>query len=776
MNAGHDWRLGPIAAGAWVGAWLGTLGAWPLPAGLLVVAAAVGLVVLSHVAWRRSHWIATAGVVLIVVALLAGVRSVQLHHSLPARLAQDRSAAEVVVEVVGDPRLPDTSGHRPPLAVGRGTLVELRSGGHYVRTTQPIAILASGHQARAVADAEPGGRYELTGILAPADRTSPEALLLRVERFGTMVAPPSLLDEVVNGLRAGLRQATAHSPPEQAALVPSLVVGDTSAIDDGLTASFRDTSLSHLLAVSGANLTLLLGVVLTLVRVVGLQGWWVRGAALACVAFFVVLCRSEPSVVRAAAMGLVALAAMGTGTGRRSLRHLFVAVTGLMLVDPWLARSWGLALSAAACAGIAVWLAPWTDALSGWVPRWFAEALALPLAAQLATQPLVTALNGQVSVVGVLANMLAGPFVGPGTILGMAATVMVWLPPAATALAWLAGWCVQPIIWIAAIGADLPGASRPWPATTLGIALLVVAVAAIAVLVPTVLGRPVRATVMAGLSLLALLLQPTPHGWPRQWQAVFCDVGQGDATLLRAGPGDAVLVDAGPAPAPTLACLRQSDVRRVPLLVVTHFHADHVGGAVEIITRYRPTHVVISPWEEPAGAARAVRAAAGAVGSVVHVAEPGQVWLAGSVRMQVVGASVPHGAADQGPGESSAENNASVVVVVEVDGLRLLLAGDAEPEAQRRVLQDARESGVELAVDVLKLPHHGSSRQEEEFFDATGASLAVASAGEDNDYGHPSRAALAMAVDRGMQLARTDQQGSVAITRTAGSLQVVTSR
>ena len=188
-----------------------------------------------------------------------------------------------------------------------------------------------------------------------------------------------------------------------------------------MTADFATSGLTHLTAVSGANLTLLLAFLLITARWVGIRGWALRLVGVAGVVIFVGLCRTEPSVLRAAAMGLVALAALGSGGRRAGLRNLCLATVILIMIDPFLSRSVGFTLSVLASAGIIGWAPGWTVRLRRWMPRVFAESLAVPLAAHLATLPVVAAISGQVSVVGVLANAAAGPLVPPATVLGFLA-------------------------------------------------------------------------------------------------------------------------------------------------------------------------------------------------------------------------------------------------------------------------------------------------------------------------------------------------------------------
>ncbi len=765
----QDWRLVPLAVAAWLGSWLGSAGLAPGWA-LVTSASAALLAVALWAASRKRTWIVLVVVVLIVATSATHLRASTVKNAAPAQLAAKGAAATVVVTMVGDPFIRE--GRSPPLAVARAELRELHARGATFITRQPVVIFASGSLAEEFADAESGGAYEVRGLLAPAETASPESLIIRARALSEQKTPPGPVDRLVNSLRAGLRDSTALSPPLQAALVPSLVVGDTASITDEMDEQFKTTSLSHLMAVSGSNLSLMLVVLLALARAVGVRGWWVRVVGLCGVALFVLVCRGEPSVVRATAMGLVAVSAVGVGRGRRSVRNLALAVLCLMLIDPWLARSWGFSLSVAACSGIALWSPSWVEAISAWAPRWLAEALAIPLAAQLATQPLITALSGKISVIGVLANAFAGPFVGPATVLGLAAMCTAFLPLLPVLLGWLAGWCVQPILWIAQWGSALPSAALEWPATPVGIGLSALCCLVLGSLLIHALRRRVLTLLLVIVLMGATLVRPVVWGWPGDWQAVFCDVGQGDATVLNAGGGMAVLIDAGPDAEGVVECLSSLGVRAIPLVVLTHFHADHVGGLAAVLRRYQPEMIVLSPFESPILGAAVVRGLAVEVDTRVVTAQPGGVMVVGNVSWTTVSALFPGGIIAEGEGQSQVENDSSVVGVAEVDGLRLLMPGDAEPLGQRRALSEAKRQDLSLSAHILKLPHHGSARQEPLFFAATGAGLAVASAGQDNDYGHPSRTALDLAVQDGMTIARTDLDGSIAVSLADGQLTV----
>jgi competence protein ComEC len=553
--------------------------------------------------------------------------------------------------------------------------------------------------------------------------------------------------------------------------VPALVLGDTSALAPELQADFRATGLTHLTAVSGANLTLLLAFLLLAARWAGVRGWALRGLGLVGVAAFVALCRTEPSVLRAAAMGLVSLAALGSGARGAGMRNLGVAMLLLLLADPFLSRSWGFALSVLASGGIIWWARHWADVLGRWLPRLVAESVTLPLAAHLATLPVVALISGTVSLAGVATNAVAGPFVGPATVLGFAAAGGSLLSGRLAALLGFgAAWSAQAIITVAQLGAGLPGASVTWPPGPAAVALLALTSLAAALAMSWVLARRWLCLLLTVTMVAALVHAPSPPGWPPPgWRFVVCDVGQGDGLALSAGPHTAVVVDSGPDAALMKRCLDGLGVRRVPLLVLTHFHADHVGGLDAAFAGRTVTQLWVSPLAEPAAEATHVRQLAAQHGATVAVPPPGTRAAVGSAVLEVLGPLVPRG---EDPDASAAQNDASLVVRADLDGLRVLLPGDVEPPGQRALLA----AGVDLRASVLKVPHHGSARQEPDFFGATGATVAIASAGLHNDYGHPAPRMLALARTLGMTVLRTDQNGSVAVGGRDGDLRVVAQR
>jgi len=776
----HDLRTVPLALGAWLACWLGTAGDGRLLLAVLVAGLGLGsLAVLPRSPGRPSRWITVPtrpglvalALVLVVCGSLGALQAHRLRSGPVAALARQQAGVSAQVEIRSDAHRYPAKGGRPALVTVRAQVREVSGRGAAWKLRAPVLVLASGDAAAGWADLPVGSVATVTARLKPGSPGEDVAAVLQVRGPPSSVRPPGPGLRVVERVRDGLRRSVAERRPEPRALVPALVLGDTAGLTPDLQAAFQTTGLTHLTAVSGANLTLLLAFLLLAARWLGVRGWALRGVGLGGVVVFVALCRTEPSVLRAAAMGLVALAALGSGSRRSGLRNLAVAMVLLLLLDPYLGRSWGFALSVLASAGIIWWARPWAEVLGRWTPRLLADAVALPLAAHLATVPVVAALSGTVSAVGLVANAVAGPLVGPATVLGFAAAGGSLVSSRlAAVLGFGAAWAAQLIIWVARSGAELPGAALPWPTTPVALGLLAGTCLVAAALVPWVLCRRWLTLALAVLMTVALLRAPVPPGWPPQdWRFVACDVGQGDGEVLWAGRGTAVVVDSGPDPVAMRRCLDGLGVRAVPLLVLTHFHADHVDGLAGVFEGRRVGEVWVSPRASPAGEAAAARELAGRHGVPVRVPPPGTRAQVGGISLAVLGPLTPQGVdAD----DSAAENDASLVVLADVEGLRVLLTGDVEPPGQRALLS----AGADLRAQVLKVPHHGSARQEPAFFAATGATVAVTSSGVDNDYGHPAAGTLQLARSLGMTVLRTDQNGTAAIGWRHGKLAAVTQR
>jgi len=760
-----DLRTAAVAVAVWGGAWCGVTAGWAV-AGL-----GVAIVVALVAAWRLRSRVLIVVAVAAVAAGGAGTLWWAMNDcSRLADLAREKAVVTVSGVVTGDPVVWQPHGVLPGRQV---TAISVRrvEGRGATYTLRQTATLTMGLDA-AMLSVGQSIMVEARASL-PTDTLAPQVTLSALSEV-TVISQPGLIDAALNRIRAGLREAMAHSPPDQAGLVPGVVIGDTSQLSPELTEAFKTTALTHLMAVSGTNLTLMVVFLVAAARALGARGWWLRGVTVAGVVVFVALCRGEPSVLRAAAMGLVALAATGVSTRPgQGLRGWGVAVSLVCLIQPSMSHSWGFAMSACATLGILWWAPSWAGALRRWAPAPLATAISVPLAAQLATQPLVTALNGQVSLVGLFANMVAEPFVGPVTVLGLITCLVSPLPAVATVFGWLAGWCSEPILLAATGGAALPGATLAWGQAEFGFTVLALSMLAavcwlISRAVPHILARW-WATAATLVALFVTLVMPMPSpGWPGPWTVAFCDVGQGDAAVVRVSDDAGVLIDAGPDPSALRRCLGDLGIKRLPLVVFSHEHEDHVAGAAGLASRFDIDLVLVRAGL-PAASVIKLGAYLGDPALQVVLTWPGQAVEVGPMRWTTLrSGTLMQATPFSGDGEDPQANNASTIGLVEVGGLRVLFTGDAETEEQ----SVASSGGVDLRADVIKVAHHGSSRQDAAFLAATHAAVAVISVGADNDYGHPAARTVNALQTDGVRVFRTDQAGAIVVSRTGAGIGV----
>ncbi len=713
--------------------------------------------------WR---WVGVSVLLGVVCGTAATGARLAARDAAPiADLVREQARVTAEVKVGEDPRLlPGVTGG-PPTYLIRAELTRVDAGGGMRPLRLSVRVLVLANDA-SWAGLLPGQRVETRARVNKARGGDLTAAVLAASGQPRLIGAPPWPQRAAGSLRDGLQRACAPLPDAPGGLLPGLVVGDVSRLDQGVADDFRATGMTHLTAVSGSNVAIVVGAVLLLARWARAGPGIASAASFLGLAGFVILARPSPSVLRAAAMGALALIALASGRPRAALPALCASVAALVVIDPDLAGDAGFALSVLATGGLLLIAPRWRDGLRRCgVPVGLAEALAVPAAAQVACGPVVAGISGTVSLVAIPANLLVVPAVAPATILGVLAAVVspIW-PAAAAFTAWLGGWPAWWLVTVARYGAGVPAAVLPWPGGLGGGLLLAALTGAVLVAARRRLVRRLLAVVAAAVVIGALPVRLVAAGWPPSgWVLVSCDVGQGDAAVLPVAPGQAVVVDTGPEPSATDRCLRQLDIHVVRLLVVSHFHADHVGGVSGVFKGRRVQAVLTTSWAEPAAGRESLDRAAAAAGVPVQVAQVGQTYTAGALAFSVIGPPQPLS------GTHSDPNNNSLVLATQVRGVRILLVGDAEEEEQQALL----EADGELKADVLKVAHHGSAYQSSNLLDAVDPSVALVSVGTDNPFGHPNPAILERLRRQGARVMRTDLSGDVAAVRTPHGLAVV---
>ena len=730
--------------------------------------------------WSRRSWVTGTAITLLGTALCllatAAQSSVREAGLVPG-LALQRASAKVEAVVLSDPRVVQTKGIRPvELVIVKVSVRTVEGRGQHSASSTPVMVFGdkSWEHVRWRETVRTTGRFDV------ADPGDDVVAIFNPSGAPTSVGAPGLIADAAEHVRSGLRSAVSGLPVDARGLLPGLVIGDTSQTPQALTDAMLTTGMTHLSAVSGSNVAVVLAAAMGLCRLAGVRRRWRPLAALLVLSGFVILARPEPSVLRAAVMGVIGLLGLSTSRRRMGIPALSAAVLILLCIDPWLSRSFGFALSTLATLGLLLFARPWGAWFARFLPRrlkGLGVAIAIPVAAQAMCGPVVVLLQGTVSVIGVFANLLAAPLVAPATVLGVLVALVALISlPLAVLVGWLAALPTLGIAWVARACADVPMGTMPWPDDAPGAFLLAFLTIALLFMSPWLIVS-VRAHPFAvgalGLLFLASSWPTSDIVWPSpNWRMVACDVGQGDGLVLASGAGHAVVVDVGPDPALIDGCLTRLHVAVVDAVVLTHFHADHVDGLPGVLHGRIIRQILTSPVPDPAFQVREVQGWAAAASIPVQPLYPGDELRWGSVHANVIWpARLLH--------EGSTPNNASIVMSVDISGLRALMLGDVETAAAHEVLlalrRDAAYGGAR-GYDVLKVAHHGSRLQDPALLAEVRAPVALISVGAGNTYGHPAPGTLKLLQAAGYRVFRTDQRGDIAVSRGADGAVLVSAR
>lgn len=604
---------------------------------------------------------------LLVGAMVMSFRQVSLERSEIHKLIGNEVTLDF--QAVSDPKA---------IAGGRISLIAKAKG-------VPVRVIGFGKELL------PSQNFRAHGKLVESKEPRVAALFLTWEPIKE-IKNPNQIQILFGNIRAGLRDVSRDAP-----LIPGMVLGDTSLQTPEFTTAMRRAGLTHLTAVSGANFAIVSSFVLWLMQY-PIKRIRIRLLVTALILIaFVGLVRPSPSVLRAAAMAAVVIFSKSNNQRSDSLPSLGFAIAIVVIADPWQSRDPGFALSVLATAGLLL-IAPRINA-----PKLVAE----PIAASLLCAPVIVSLSGYLSLTSIFANILAAPLVAPITILGFISAIAPPIAPMLISIAKVPADWITKIAFMAAEPAVLQLKS----------ALLIIFFA--------LLLWWFRKWWI--LILMFVLVLTFLQRWPNNdWQIANCDVGQGDAMVLKVNTRSAVVIDVGSDPAVIDQCLKSLRIEEIPLLILTHPHQDHIGGLIGAIKNRR-------------------------VGEVLSKAQRGEQIQVGNLRIEILWPDgAIHNFTDNG-GEGSEINNQSIVALVSAPDYTLLTTGDIEPDAQSMITVPK--------VKFLKVAHHGSRFQNPIFNQMADPDLAIVSVGKENRYGHPDKQTLKLF----RKVLRTDQNGAIAI-------------
>jgi competence protein ComEC len=547
--------------------------------------------------------------------------------------------------------------------------------------------------------------------------------------------------------------------PEPAALLRGMVLGGDAGLPETTAEDFRVAGLSHILAVSGANVLLIVILIQAMLVALDTPRWSRIAIPALIVVIYVLLCGAQASVIRAGAMGLAGLAAIAASRRSSRIYALLLAAIVVLFWNPRATADVGAQLSFAAVLGLMAFTRPIADRIQR-LPRWAAEAFAATTGATLATAPLMAFHFGAISIVSLAANVLGEPLIGPIVWLGsLTAAIAQFSVPLGALLNAPNSFLLGALIELAHISARVPGAQAGTDG--FGVAGLVVGFGAVVVIaaaahgqIPISLRRAGQFLACTGV-LLALLTYLRGGSPPIARPAiVMLDVGQGDATALLGSGGCNALIDGGPPGDELAKKLHAIGVKKLDAVVTTHPETDHFGGVLELADSGDvPIKTLLdgggnTPRPEYAELRKQLRSRR----ADFEPAVAGTHWSCGDISIQTIG---PAPEPPDAPPPAN-PNTRAAVTVVDIGGLRMLATGDAEsPQLLPLSLPP---------VDVLKVPHHGSADPGlPQLLERVRPRIALIGVGATNRYGHPTPSALAALSDEGAKIFRTDRDGAILV-------------
>ncbi len=600
---------------------------------------------------------------------------------------------------------------------------------------------------RCVSDGWKSANWRAVRAATPCNATAPDD-------------PPSNALEAWR-LHAGARIDTLFQA--DAPLVRALLIADTRAIPPEMRDRFAAAGLVHILLISGLHVAIIAGSVLLAFEALRMPRARARWAAFAVTTVYVAAIGAPPPALRSAAMLAVATASRSLD---RPVSPWAVLSLGALipLYDPHTVTDIGWQLSVAGFAALVaagIWVRRhMSHDVRGW-RRMLARDLAVSILATAVTAPLVVWAFGRLSLVAPLTNIVASPVIGvlqPMLFLALATGPM-------HAVATFVAAAAHPLLFalngIATIGAAVPFGSVS-VAPSLGVTIAC-GVAAVALLVAAA-ARPylaVRALIVATLAATIAIwwiAAPAGNGFA---ELHMIDVGQGDAVAVRTPHGQWMLIDAGrtwnggDAGRSIVVPYLRKFGGDLALFVLTHPHADHVGGAATILRALHPGAYRDAAFAGGSESYRQSLSVANSLGIAWSRVHPGD-------SLSIDGVSVTFLAPDSAWTANLHDPNlASTIALVQYGDVRFLLTGDAEtPEESWLLAHVARD----LHADVLKVGHHGSSTSSSAaFLDAVNPRVALVSVGAGNSYGHPSEQIMRDFTRRGVSVLRTDQLGTIVV-------------
>ena len=564
-------------------------------------------------------------------------------------------------------------------------------------------------------------------------------------------------------------------PKQQAGLLNGILIGYRDGLSNEVKDAFSDAGLTHIMAVSGANVAFLVFPLLFIFKKLRIRPTVTNILVIAFLIIFVFITGFEPSVLRAVIMAIVILTGKILSKEADIYTSISFAAILLLIYSPYMLFNIGFQLSFAATLSLIMLYKNIKKLIKcRFIPDKAADVLAATLAAQIGVLPVMVYFFNKISIISVLTNILVVPLIEVITILGM---LMAVLGQLSIIFSQLPGYinCIllSFVLYVSKISASLPFSTlRLITPSILAILAYYTAVWFLLLYMP---GRiiVIKFRYIAAVFSVAVIIAAWAFLTPDKLEVIFLDVGEGDSTFIRTCTGKTILLDGGGSTNPDLQStigesviipfLLDRGITKLDLVIASHGHSDHIQGLIPVLSELKVSNLII-PSAADEKEFKVLLQTADRRGVKVDRCVKGDVIKVDDKTCF----DVLNPLMDTGTNISSL-NNTSLVLKLYYGEADVLFTGDVQKEVENLLL----DSKTDLSADIVKIAHHGSvTSTSKAFIDVIKPKAAVISVGR-NNFGHPSSKVVEMLEDCGIKLFRTDEDGAVILTSGGKNIKMI---
>ena len=574
----------------------------------------------------------------------------------------------------------------------------------------------------------------------------------------------------------------------EANLLSGILIGDKEGIEKEVQENFRDSNLSHMLAVSGAHVSyVILGITYALKKV-KVNKLWSNMITIVTLCCFIFLTGASSSVIRACIMAIYIIIGHMMHRKTKLISSVSLSLLIILILNPYKLFDIGLQLSYGGTIGIILFSgvlakkAKLNNLLEGFVNKLkyrVKQLIVVCVSANLIIFPIIAAHYSTMSLTFVISNICAGPILGVIIILGFITIFVSFISiDIAKPFALILNIFIQILMYITKICSSLPFSKIYIKTPSLSQIIIYYMILIFMYyickirkkkrrLIHRKLLRTVQNKKVQKLFIIVIILIFTSMQilkcLPSDLTIYFIDVGQGDSTLIVTPNHKTILIDGGGTEFESdfdigkqtlLPEILGQRITKIDYLLISHFDSDHATGVAQILGKIDVSSIILTRQLEENDIYRHILSIAKEKKIKLIYVKEGDVLKIGGIKISIIHP-------ENKLMINNPMNNNSIVCKVEYNSFSMLLTGDIEMEAEELILR----KNINLKADVLKVAHHGSKTSTTgEFLKAINPKVALIGVGKNNNFGHPSNEVIQRLKENGTRIYRTDENGEISIT------------